>query len=397
MVDAYLPREMSSVQFRDRARTHATGSDGLRSLTHLAHDLRGAASLTRDHARLLLDNQSKHRASIEVIEREASRLDRLIDELDSRSAEGLEIRPAPPPPPMSDARRLFPRVLIADDDSDCLENLAVLLADRYEVTEVHDGSEALDRLRAEDFDLAILDQHMPGKSGLQVAEQFAIDASAPPAFMFLSAEPSAAVRVRGLSLGAADFVTKPVDPDELLARVARIIASVQRERSLVADALKDPLTGLSNYRSLARNLELELERAHRYDLPLSLVTIDLDDLKRINDDFGHSVGDEAIRLVASVLKGAVRRFETVARQGGDELSVLLPNTTGAQALKLGERLRAEVAEHSVRERHLSVSIGVASREAGDGKTTVRSLVDTSDEALYRSKLAGRNRVSGSQQ
>jgi two-component system chemotaxis response regulator CheY len=200
--------------------------------------------------------------------------------------------------------------------------------------------------------------------------------------------------VRALSLGAADFVTKPVDPDELLARVARTVAAVRRERSLVADALTDPLTGLANYRSLARNLELELDRARRYDLPLSLLTIDLDNLKGINDDLGHGAGNDAIRLVASVLEGVVRKFETVARQGGDELSILLPNATEAEALQLGERLRLEVAHRHIRGRPLSISVGVASREPGDDTTTVRTLVDASDRALYRSKRAGRNLVSG---
>ncbi len=309
----------------------------------------------------------------------------------TRSGVGGEVRSTPS---ALDARSPLPRVLLADDDPDCLENLTNLLAGRYEVATARSGREALDRLRTEEFDLAILDQHMPGPSGLEVAEQLVVDAIAPPSFMFLSGEPSVGVRVRGLTLGAADFVTKPVDPDELLARMARIITALRRERSLVADALTDPLTGLANYRSLARNLELELDRAQRYDLPLSLLTIDLDGLKGINDELGHGAGNDAIRTVASVLVGAVRKFETVARQGGDELSILLPNASKAEALRLGERLRLEVARRYVGRRRLSISVGVASRAPGDEKTSVRTLVDASDDALYRSKRAGRNRVTG---
>jgi two-component system, cell cycle response regulator len=381
--------------FRDDTRS-SIGDEGGRSVIQLAHDLRCAASLTREHAWLLLDvhrerMSDEHRRSVEVIERQAARLDRLINELESRWR-NPELRPTPPPPSI-EARQPLPRILLADDDADCLANLAGLLAKRYQVTTASDGPEAIARLRADEFDLAILDQHMPGQSGLEVAEQFAIDAIAAPAFMFLSGDPSPEVRVRALSHGAADFVTKPVDPDELLARVARTVAAVRRERSLVADALTDPLTGLANYRSLARNLELELDRARRYDLPLSLLTIDLDNLKGINDDLGHGAGNDAIRLVASVLEGAVRRFETVARQGGDELSILLPNATEAEALQLGERLRLEVAHRCIRGHPLSISVGVASREPGDDTTSVRSLVDASDKALYRSKRAGRNLVS----
>jgi two-component system, cell cycle response regulator len=372
-------------------------TSGLRSVSDLARDLRAAVSLTRDHADLLIDGRRErvrdvHRRSIEVIQRQVCRLDRLVDELDSRFRGDVAVRGTPPPPAM-EAQRPLPRVLIADDDEDSLELLAALLAERYEVAKARNGLEALARLRAEEFDLTILDQQMPGLSGLEVVEQFVLEARPRVPFMFLSAEQRTEVRVRGLSLGAADFVMKPIDSEELLARVARIILGVQRERSLTSDALSDPLTGLANYRSLARNLDLELERAQRYDLPLSLLTIDLDNLKGINDALGHGAGNDAIRLVASVLEGAVRRFETVARQGGDELSILLPNANQSEALQLGERLRLGVAERDIRGRSLSISIGVASREPGDQPTTVRKLVEASDQALYVAKRSGRNRVS----
>lgn len=285
-----------------------------------------------------------------------------------------------------------PRVLIADDDPDCLEGFAGLLGGRYEVETARDGQEALDRLRAAVFDLAILDQHIPGWTGLQVAEALTLDSRALPSFLFVSGDPGVDLKVRGLSMG--DFVAKPVEPAELLARAARMIATARRERSLVADTLSDPLTGLANYRSLARSLNVELARARRYDQPLSLLTIDLDDLKGINDTFGHGAGNDALRVVASVLAGAVRKFEVVARHGGDELAILMPSATGAEAMKLAERLCAEVSRRSIRGRALSISIGVSSRERGDQEMTVQDLVDASDEALYRSKCAGRSRVSG---
>ena len=367
-----------------------------RPLGSIARDLRAAAVSTRDGASVLLGaaDEHDHGRAVRAIESQVRRLDQLIQELGSR---GLELpigsTPSVSPPPV-DAHRSRPRVLIADDDLDGLETLAALLAEGYEVAMAHDGHEALDRLRADEFDLAILDQQMPGLSGLEVAERLAVEVSTPPAFMFLSGESSARLRVKGLTLGASDFVTKPVDPGELLARVERILRTVWRERSLAADTLVDPLTGLANYRSLARNLALELDRADRYDLPVSLLMIDLDGLKSINDDFGHGAGDDAIRLVGSTLHGAVRRFETVARQGGDEFSILLPNTSEPAAMLLGERLRQEVSECFIGGRRLSISVGVGSRERGDEATSVRTLVDRSDAALYRSKRAGRNRVSG---
>ncbi|HEY5241082.1 MAG TPA: diguanylate cyclase [Polyangiaceae bacterium] len=384
------------MQSHNLYRPDAPRDAGPRPLGSIARDLRAAAVSMRDGASVLLGaghDEDDHGRVVRAIESQLRRLDQLIQELGSRGLE-LPVGPALTLSPPRVAHRSRPRVLIADDDLDGLETLASLLAEDYEVAMAHDGHEALDRLRADEFDLAILDQQMPGLSGLEVAERLTVEVSTPPAFMFLSGESDARLRVKGLSLGAADFVTKPMHPDELLARVERILRTVWRERSLAADTLVDALTGLANYRSLARNLELELDRAHRYDLPVSLLMIDLDGLKSINDDLGHGAGDDAIRLVGSTLHAAVRRFETVARQGGDEFSILLPNTSEPAAMLLGERLRQEVSECFIGGRRLSISVGVGSREPGDEATSVRTLVDRSDAALYRSKRAGRNRVSG---
>src|SRR5439155_14856303 len=160
------------------------------------------------------------------------------------------------------------------------------------------------------------------------------------------------------------------------------------EASLPADAMTDSLTGLANYRSLTESLEREIERARRNGHPLSIITLDVDRLKAINDEHGHDAGNEAIRLVAQVLKGAVRSFETVARQGGDEFAVLLPNTGMHDAERLAERLRVQIAARSVRGVSLSASIGVAARDE-EHDLDAKGLVKASDEALYRAKYAGR--------
>lgn len=368
-------------------------------LALVAHDLRGPVSVARGHARLLLDGlrgplTEDQRHAIEAIERQAERLDRMIDQLEHGEMAAIGAPPiesalrAPEPFPER------PRILVADDDQELLELLRELLAERYEVMVAECGHDALECLRSHPFELAIVDLGLPDLDGFQLAERIATTSETPPAFMFLSAQTSTNAKVKGLHLGAADYVTKPFDPDELLARIARITAALERERSLRADALTDPLTGLANYRSLAHSLHRELERAKRYDVPVSLITIDVDNLKRINDEGGHTAGNEAIVTIAGILQGAVRKFETVARQGGDELAILLPNTTAEEAMLLAERLRHEVSRSSVRGRPLSISLGVASREKGDMETDVRTLVDKSDEALYRAKRRGRNRVAG---
>jgi len=286
-----------------------------------------------------------------------------------------------------------PSILAVDDDAEQLGMVHRLLSDRYDVALASDAREAIDLLQHRTFELALIDLAMPGIDGFQLAEVVA--ASSPrPAVIFLSAEASPRAKVRALSLGASDYVTKPCDPEELLARVARTVAQVEREASLHASALSDPLTGLANYRHLFESLHREIERAQRYDAPLSLLAIDVDDLKRINDEGGHLVGDKALQLIARVLKGTVRTFDLVARQGGDEFAVLLPNTAAREALVLAERLRSEIVRQLILGRPLSASIGVAAHERGMSPLTVRSLVEASDQALYRAKRGGRNRVEG---
>jgi len=283
------------------------------------------------------------------------------------------------------------RVLLADDDDEMLDLLCEILADRYELTLARDGAEAVAALAAHSFSLAIVDLNLPILDGFGVAEAMRVSERQHPPFMFLSAQASAQAKVRGLALGAADYVTKPFDPDELTARIARIIASVTREASLRADAMTDSLTGLCNYRSFTESLHREVERSRRYGQPLSLVTVDLDRLKAINDAHGHDAGNDAIVLLAQVLKGAVRSFDVVARNGGDEFALLLPNTGKSEALALAQRLRDELAQQPLRGAELTASIGVASRDK-DLDLDAAALVKASDEALYRAKRAGRNRV-----
>jgi diguanylate cyclase (GGDEF)-like protein len=359
------------------------------------HDMKGPISVIRGHARLLAlgrrgELSEEQRRSVAAIEKQVERLESLLEKLEASEPRDLPQAIFPGVLPSNLLGR--PRILVADDDEDVLGLVRDLLSGRYDLTFARDGREALTSLGSEAFHVAVIDLHLPVLDGFELVR--ALRAAAlpwTPALMFLSAESDPQTKVQALALGAVDYVTKPFDPDELAARVARIIAMVSREASLRADALTDSLTGLANYRSLAESLEREIERARRYRQPLSLIMLDLDHLKTINDEHGHDAGDHAIRLVAQVLKAAVRSFEVVARQGGDEFAVLLPNTNAQEAERLAERLRSEVASRSVEGVSLSASIGVASRDPTrdlDAKT----LVKASDEALYRAKYAGRGRV-----
>jgi diguanylate cyclase (GGDEF)-like protein len=293
------------------------------------------------------------------------------------------------------AGSLLPSVLLVDDDEDILSGLTALLSSRYRLTLARDGGEALKALSHASFELAIVDLGLPVVDGLSLVRTVRErDDLQSPAFLFLSAESAPQVKAQALALGAVDYMTKPFDPDELMARLARILAAVRREAGL--RAMTDSLTGLANYRSFAQNLERELERSRRYERPLSLITLDLDHMKAINDQHGHDAGDDAIRLVAKVLTGAVRKFELVARQGGDEFAVILPNTGASDARQLADRLLEAVGAQTVSGVSLSASVGLASWENNKGRrerhVEAAALLKASDEALYRAKRAGRDRV-----
>ncbi len=160
---------------------------------------------------------------------------------------------------------------------------------------------------------------------------------------------------------------------------------------LEAGALTDPLTGLWNRRKLMARLDEEVARATRYGTPLSLLMIDVDGLKQINDQGGHRAGDEAIARVADAIRSSVRRTDIVSRHGGDELAILAPATSAADAGRLGERIRATLAG-SAKGPSVTISVGVADLTNVHGFTPTE-LWETADRALYRSKSSGRNRVT----
>jgi diguanylate cyclase (GGDEF)-like protein len=300
------------------------------------------------------------------------------------------------------ATPVSPSILVVDDDDDLRAALEALLSPRYRVTLARDGAEALTALRDASFDLAIVDLQLPIVDGLTVVRTIrALADNKRPAFLFLSGQANAQVKAEALALGEVDYMAKPFDPDELLAKLARILAASTRETRLRADAMTDALTGLANHRCFTHTLDREIERSRRYGLPLSLIVLDLDHMKAVNDQYGVAVGDDAIRLVAKVIAQTVRSCELVARQGGDEFAVLLPNTGASDARKLALRLHASVGAQSVLGAKLSASLGLVSWENVGGNAKERlvqasAILDASDEALVRAKRGGRDRIESHQ-
>jgi diguanylate cyclase (GGDEF)-like protein len=184
--------------------------------------------------------------------------------------------------------------------------------------------------------------------------------------------------------------------DHLEKEVMNRTAEVRKAKDKLEQlSIMDGLSGLHNYRYLIHSLESEFKRATRYHHALTLLLIDIDYFKNLNDTYGHLFGDYVIKTVGKILKNNVRATDVVARYGGDELAVMLVETDTASALEVAEKLKQEIGSHAFQWRRKSpsvnVSIGLATAPA-HGIQGVSDLVDAADRALYNAKNAGRNTV-----
>lgn len=293
-------------------------------------------------------------------------------------------------------------VLVVDDDADQRAIISHLIrSEGWTVAEAGSGEEALRVVRDESPDLVMLDVSMPRQSGFSVCEDLvrAYDGARMPHIIFVSGQTETHDCVRGLELGAVDYVTKPFVPEDLLARARVAIRMKARLDALAADAARDPLTGLWNRRHLCtRGRELAAV-ARRHQLGLSCLMLDIDHFKCVNDRFGHQVGDIVLRAVADRLRAAVRESDLLFRYGGEEFAVLATQADTARTWGLAERLRAMVAAQpiSIPREHgehdgvwTSISVGVATGAPGEA---IGSLLHKADVALYHSKHTGRNRTT----
>lgn len=201
--------------------------------------------------------------------------------------------------------------------------------------------------------------------------------------------------VESLDCGADDFVRKPFDEAELRARLRAAARIVRMQRSLKALAETDPLTGAANRRYFMRCLEAETARASRYSLPLSVMMLDLDHFKQVNDRHGHAVGDEVLISSVRVMQANLRKQDIVGRLGGEEFAILLPHTDATTAVRVAERIRSRIATMEIGtaadgKLRVSASFGVCPLSAPN--ETADSLLQTADAALYAAKSGGRNRV-----
>jgi len=293
------------------------------------------------------------------------------------------------------------RVLVVDDQKTTGMALCQILAGLgHEPRLVNGGAAAWDVVARDDWRLILTDWMMPDVDGLELCRRIRGLAGGPYRYVImLTAKSERADRLEGLGAGADDFLTKPVDEDELITRLAianRILAmqaELEEKNARLAEiAATDPLTGLANRRRLEGMTEGSLSPASRL-LPYSIVSLDIDHFKSYNDRYGHGAGDEVLRIVAGLLRSGTRCDDLVVRTGGEEFVIVMPRTGPDEALAIAERLRRSIAEFPWPVRAVTASLGVTTV---DGTTSVvghGAALEAADRALYRSKRAGRNRVT----
>jgi two-component system, cell cycle response regulator len=293
------------------------------------------------------------------------------------------------------------RVLVADADAEARRTMArALRADGCEVTEVGDASVVLDAAWRERPHVLLLDAWLGPAGARSLLRRIACDPDLFRIAVVLVGGPAGTeAAIEALDQGAQDILLGDPSGPEVLARVraARRAHDLQeqllsRERALERLAYVDELTGLPNRRFLLRQLEAQLSRARRHGHDLAVVMVDADRFKALNDRHGHHAGDLALQAIAARLRERVRREDVVARVGGEEFVVVLPDTGADGAAPAAEDLRAAVAERPVdvgrRSVPLTISAGVA---VWEGESLER-LLGRADGALYAAKAAGRDRV-----
>lgn len=295
-------------------------------------------------------------------------------------------------------------ILVVDDDVDNLTLVARSLEhEGYRVERASSGEEALDKLKNVQPHLVLLDINMPGISGLETLKMLRNREGGYVAVIFVSARNETEDIIRGLDFGADDYICKPFDPMELLARVrAQLRIKDLTDRLAIANARLqelvdiDDLTGLYNMRSIYSKLDNEIQRAKRYSRAVAVVMMDMDNFKQVNDLHDHLFGSFVLSEVGKLIHANIRTVDFAARYGGDEFLITLSETTVEGASLFAERLRSKIAAHvfvkDSNSMKLTVSMGVAVVEPAIHALDAKSLVRYADHAMYEAKRTGKDRV-----
>lgn len=329
----------------------------------------------------------------------------LMDELRLRDKTGLEMGI------MQEGKNSFTQdvrgahVVVIDDDVVQCKRIRERLEQNYRVSMVEIPLAALDEVKPmQDVDLIILSTQLSDVDGLRLATQLKnMDHLRNVPILMLVDEHETHLMLKGLDLGINDYLIVPIDYNEMTARVKTQIRRKRYQDALksnyqqsISMAITDPLTGLYNRRYLDAHLANLVTQAIQNQKPLSMLIMDMDHFKQVNDTYGHDVGDEVLKQLAQMIINSVRSSDLAARIGGEEFVVLLPETNRTAAYELADRIRAHVAatpfivSHAVGKITKTVSVGVSELNLkGD---EAMDLVRRADKGLYQAKNSGRNKV-----
>ncbi|MCL2190939.1 MAG: diguanylate cyclase [Treponema sp.] len=292
-------------------------------------------------------------------------------------------------------------ILVVDDEVGNLQVLAHILGMDYTIYTAKNGKNAIEKAREYLPDLILLDIIMPDVDGYQVLiELKSMEATDKIPVIFITGLSSIEDEAKGLSLNAADYISKPFSPTIVKLRVRNQIQIVNQLRTIERLSLVDQLTGIPNRRSFDERITAEWKRAIREGepRPLSILVMDVDHFKVYNDTYGHQQGDLALQMVANIFSKQLKRsVDFAARWGGEEFIGLLPGTSLDGALEIAEDIRKnvenmEIAHNNGRSSKITVSIGVSTQKPSQS-TWTDSFISMADKALYNAKSAGRNRVA----
>lgn len=298
------------------------------------------------------------------------------------------------------------KILIADDDPVTLFKLEELLKEwGYEVISVSDGNAAWNVLTKENPPiLLILDWMMPGMDGIEICRKVREVANEPYTYiLLLTSKTEDEDMVKGMEAGADDYITKPFNQNELRVRLRagrRLIelneALLKSRDTFQKQATHDSLTGILNRRAITDSLKQEMERSNRERKNFSVVLLDIDHFKKINDTYGHLAGDQVLREMVKRLCSTMRPYDSIGRYGGEEFIIILPDCDSEEnAIKQAERLRKSISRKPIDTSegiiNVTGSFGVSIFTNGKG-LELEPFVKQADGALYRAKKSGRDRV-----
>ena len=332
------------------------------------------------------------------------RLKMMTDELRMRAVTSKEIGLANPArEAVADTGR-GARILIVDDRQTSWERMAHSLSQEHIVDIETEPRQAVFQVAEKPFDLAIVSLGLESYDGLRLCSHIrSLERTRNLPLLAIAEADDNTRLMRGLEIGVNDYLIRPVDHNELLARVRTQVKKKRYAERLrdnvqvsIEAAITDALTGLHNRRYMENHLGTLMEQAIMRCRPLSILILDIDFFKAVNDTHGHSAGDEVLEEFARRLKKAVRGIDLACRYGGEEFVVVMPDTDIAMATAVAERLRRRIAaepfpiNRNARTAKVTISIGIAAMRSSEDKPA--EIIKRADQALYRAKREGRNRV-----